>query len=74
MHVFLVLNTTEINTNGKADCKFLGLHETTQKQKGSVMPGECGIHGKLGGNMEWWKDHRDSWLCSSYSGGIGQVS
>lgn len=33
VHVFLVLNTTEINTNGRADCRFLGLHETQLRSK-----------------------------------------
>jgi len=28
VQIFLVLNTTEINTNGRADSQLLGLHET----------------------------------------------
>lgn len=52
MQVFLVLNTTETNTNRRVDSQFLGLRETQLRSKSeSVMLGESRIHRKLGTNL-----------------------
>lgn len=65
VQIFLVLNTAETNTNRRAVSQFLGLHEThvTSKRE-SVVPGEYRVHGKSGGNVGWWGDHRNSWRSS----------
>lgn len=42
VQIFLVLNTTEINTNRRADSQLLGLHGTPLKsRRESVMPGHA---------------------------------
>ena len=54
---------------------FLELYETQLRSESrAVLPGEHRIPGKLDGDLEWWKDLWDSWVCSSFSGDIVQVN
>ena len=64
------------NTSGRtASQPIFRLYETQLRSKSrSVLPREHRIHGKLDDDMEWWKDLWDFWLCSSFSGDVGQVN